>query len=305
MKRHMKLPMKLASFSVVRAAVVTLFAAAFSLSAVASGEKPAPLTMVVMDPLAAPLACDCVQGYAQRKYEQLGAYLQQQLARPVKVVWSESLSNAVSENGPAHIVVGKHSVVLFDAKKLQTKMKPVASLTGVDGSTTQAGLLVVRQQDAARSVKDLEGYRIFFGPADCDEKHAAPLALLKKAGLTLPQTLETSPACSTAAAALLELPADEEAAAVISSYAEPLLEGCGTIKKGDLRVVGRSEPVPFITAFVSSKVSEQDRGLIETALLDVELNAELLIALETSRGFQKWKPLSTGASATPTSVKKK
>ncbi|MBW3598872.1 MAG: hypothetical protein KY475_16560, partial [Planctomycetes bacterium] len=35
----------------------------------------APLTMVVMDPLAAPLSCPCVEGYAQRKYEALAAHL--------------------------------------------------------------------------------------------------------------------------------------------------------------------------------------------------------------------------------------
>ena len=52
------------------------------------------ITIVVMDPLSGPLACDCVQGYAQRKYEVLGAFLQETLKRPVKVVWSESLTTA-------------------------------------------------------------------------------------------------------------------------------------------------------------------------------------------------------------------
>lgn len=286
----------------LRRSTFLLLLAAFCLPANAA-DKPSGLTMVVMDPLAAPLACDCVQGYAQRKYEKLGAYLQKELGRPVKVVWSESLTTAVKENGPADIVIGKHSVVKFDAKTLKAKMKPVASLTGVDGSATQAGLIVVRQADAAKSVKDLEGYRIFFGPEDCDEKNAAPVALLKEAGISLPEKLETSPACSTAAAALMDLPADVKAAAVISSYAAPLLEGCGTIKKGDLRVVARSESVPFITAFVGDRVSADDRKQITTALLDVELNAELLVALETSVGFQAWNAAST--SATTTSLKKK
>ncbi len=53
----------------------------------ADSKTLAGLTLVVMDPLAAPLACDCVQGYAQRKYESLGAYLQTKLGREVKVVW--------------------------------------------------------------------------------------------------------------------------------------------------------------------------------------------------------------------------
>ena len=38
-----------------------------------TASKPAvePLSLIVMDPLAAPLSCPCVAGYAQRKYEVL------------------------------------------------------------------------------------------------------------------------------------------------------------------------------------------------------------------------------------------
>ena len=39
--------------------------------------EPEPLRLVVMDPLAAPLACDCVGGYAQRDYTRLGAFLEE------------------------------------------------------------------------------------------------------------------------------------------------------------------------------------------------------------------------------------
>ena len=247
------------------------------------------ITIVVMDPLSGPLACDCVQGYAQRKYEVLGAFLQETLRRPVKVVWSESLTTALKEHGgPAHLVIGKHSVVLHDAAKAGLPLKPIAQLTGKDGKVTQTGLIVVRKDDAAQSAADLNGYRIFFGPEDCDEKQAAPVAMLKNAGIALPAVIETSPACSTAAAQLMELPAAEKAAAVISSYAEPLLEGCGTIKKGDLRVIAESAPVPFITAFASQTMPAEDISDLQTALLDVELNAQLLVALESSEGFKQW-----------------
>ena len=267
------------------------------------------MTIVVMDPLSGPLACDCVQGYAQRKYEVLGAYLQETLRRPVKVVWSESLATALKENGgQAHLVIGKHSVVLHDAAKTKMPLKPIAQLTGKDGKITQTGLIVVRKDDTAKSAADLSGYRIFFGPEDCDEKQAAPVAMLKKAGIALPDVIETSPACSTAAAQLMELPASERAAAVISSYAEPLLEGCGTIKKGDLRVIAESDPVPFITAFASQTLSAEDTSALQTALLDVELNAQLLVALESSEGFKLWKEPKTVKQAETTganSAKKK
>lgn len=267
--------------------------------------KQGPLTLVVMDPLAAPLACDCVQGYAQRKYEQLGAFLTQRLGRPVNVHWSESLPKALKEqtSGRADIVIGKHSVVLHDAREAKRKLQPAAALTGADGSTTQTGLLVVRSADPALEVRDLAGYRILFGPADCDEKSLAPQTLLRQHGVKLPENIETAPACSTAAGMLVELDPDVKAAAVISSYAEPLLEGCGTIKKGDLRVVGVSDPVPFITAFLSTDLASREQSQITAALLAAGLEPELLIALETAEGFVEYQPLPPpGSQTTPDAV---
>lgn len=252
-------------------------------------KSPDSLIVLVMDPLSAPLACDCVQGYAQRKYERLGEYLQRTLKKPVQVVWSESISSATKEHGVPHIIIGKHSVVQYNAKKVKQRVRPIAQLSGLDGKVTQTGLIVVRKHDKAVTVADLKGYRILFGPEDCDEKHAAAVALLESAGIEKPSNPEISAACSEAAASLVELDADITAAAVISSYAKPLLAGCGTIKKGDLRVVGESAPVPFITAFANTSLPKLDRQAVRTALLDVELEPELMIALETSEGFRKWK----------------
>ena len=87
----------------------------------AASEAIAPntLTMVVMDPLALPLSCPCVKGYAQRDYDKLGEKLAKELGRPVRVVYNESLTTALKNDahGHADIVIGKHSVVLFDAKR--------------------------------------------------------------------------------------------------------------------------------------------------------------------------------------------
>lgn len=254
-----------------------------------------PLVLVCMDPLSAPLSCDCVKGYAQRKYEKLGEYLSKRLQRPVKVKWSDSLVTAVEDievtGGRADLVVGKHSVVLADAEKLKRNFQPVASLSGTDGTTHQTGLVVVRTADVAKTLSDLKQYRIFFGPADCDEKALAPRTLLEQSGVVLSDKPETFPACSTAAAALIELGPEVKAAAIISSYAAPLLEGCGTIKKGDLRIIGTSDPVPFVTAFVSDQLSDADRKAITNALLDVGTDVDLLEAMETLDGFVEYKEL--------------
>jgi outer membrane protein assembly factor BamB len=254
-----------------------------------AAHSPEPLSMVVMDPLAAPLSCPCVAGYAQRKYEVLAAHLEKAIGRPVVLTFSESLTKALQKEGctTAHLIIGKDSVVRADAEKHKFKATPLAQLTGLDGKTTQTGLIVVPSADPAQSVADLKGYRIVFGPGDCSEKSSAARELLESAGVDLPapDKVEVSAACSDGACAIIEWGPDVRGAAVISSYAAPLLEGCGTIKKGDLRVVAETEPVPFVTAFVTDKASPADQKAIEQLLLDSGGEPELLTALESMLGF--------------------
>src|SRR5882762_11031343 len=68
--------------------------------------------MVVMDPLAAPLSCPCVQGYAQRDYEKLADYLTAELGRPVQVTFAESFEKALAKPSckTIDIAIGKDSV---------------------------------------------------------------------------------------------------------------------------------------------------------------------------------------------------
>ncbi len=245
------------------------------------------LTLVVMDPLAAPLSCPCVKGYAQRDYDKLAEHLASKLGRSVNVAYSDSLIAALKDKteGKADIIIGKHSVVLFDAKKAAREVKHVAMLTSKEGDVTQHGLIVVPAKDPAKSVADLKGYQIIFGPAESDEKHLAALALLKKHGVPAPDKIETRSACDEGATLILEAGADHRGAAVISSYAKPLLEGCGTVKKGDLRVIGETAPVPFVAAFVSQSLESDLQASIQKELLDVLSEPLLCVALETKYGF--------------------
>lgn len=257
------------------------------------GKEPAaqsagPLVMVVMDPLAKPLSCPCVKGYAQRDYDYLGTQLSKELGRPVKVVYNESLVAALKTEGVDHadIIIGKQSVVLFDAKRSDLAVRHVANLTGKDGSTTMTGLVVVPTPDPAQSVADLAGYRLIFGPAECDEKHSAAMQLLKTSGIAVPAKPETAAACDEGACLILELKGDEHGAAVISSYAKPLLEGCGTVEKGALRVIGETEPVPFVAAFTAPSLDAAASARIAQALVSATSAPAARIALETQKGFQ-------------------
>lgn len=252
-------------------------------------EKTA-VTMIVMDPLAAALSCDCVKGYAQRDYEKLAKHLEQHIGRPVQVHFAESLTAALERKsqGKADLIIGKHSVVSTQAAQKQLKLEPIASLTGKDGLTTQTGLIVVTAKDTAISAGDLKGYHIIFGSTDCDEKYKAALHLLKdnEVALPPPEKHETCASCSDGALAIIEMHKQgKKAAAVISSYAQPLLEGCGTIQKGDLRVVGTTEPVPFITAFINTGLPTSDREAIARGLFKIGENADLCKAMETKNGF--------------------
>lgn len=249
--------------------------------------RPEPLTLVVMDPLALPLSCPCVEGYAQRKYEELGKFLQQELGRPVEVAFDESLVVALKKKtkNRADLVIGKCSVVQHDARKAGLELRQLAALSGKDGKLTQTGLVVVVAKDPAKTVADLGGYRIIFGPAECDEKHAAALALLKEHQVPAPAKIETCVACSEGAEKIIELGPSGKTATVISSYAAPLLEGCGHIKKGDLRIVGETAPVPFIGAFVNRQLPAADQEALQAALRKVGNQPHLLTALETKLGF--------------------
>lgn len=256
-----------------------------------AADKPneAALSLVVMDPLAAPLSCPCVEGYAQRKYEFLAEYLEQQLGRSVELTFAESLKKALDQQQCewVDLVIGKDSVVRFDAAQLGLGATAIAQLTGKDGKTTQTGLIVVPSKDPAQAVADLGGYRVIFGPVECDEKFKAARELLAAAKVELPpvENSETSAACSDGACKILEWGDEVRAAAVISSYAAPLLEGCGTVEKGDLRVVATTDPVPFVTAFTTDRISDIERASIQQAILKVARQPKLLVHLETLLGF--------------------
>lgn len=256
-------------------------------AAASEAAEERPFTMVVMDPLCTELACDCVEGYAQRDYNKFGEFLSQYIGRDVKVVFASSLVTALDGDAEGHcdLVIGKHSVVLYDANQRELDVDPVAQLTGKDGDVTMTGLFVVRSDDPAQTIADIAGYRIFFGPEECDEKSAVPMALMTEHGVAIPDPIETVGACSEGATQLIELGPEARAVAVISSYAEPLLEGCGTVQKGDLRVIAETEPIPFVSAFVPADLDPALREAVVNGLMEVQYDLEMLVALETRRGF--------------------
>jgi ABC-type phosphate/phosphonate transport system substrate-binding protein len=246
------------------------------------------LTVIVMDPLAAPLSCPCVAGYAQRDYEKLGKFLEAKLGTSVQVYFNESLDGALTKKtaGKADLIIGKDSVVRFETHEKSLPVIRLVALTDKDGVTTQTGLFVVASSDAATSTEQLKGYKIFFGPKSADEKHSAARQVLTDLNVPVTGEPEICVACSDGATKVMDLAKqNQKACTVISSYAKPLLEGCGTVKKGDLKIVGKTDPVPFISAFAVTALGDDVQAKIKAALLEVGKDAELCKVLESKSGF--------------------
>jgi ABC-type phosphate/phosphonate transport system substrate-binding protein len=236
-----------------------------------------------MDPLCNRLACDCVQGYAQRRYDALGKFVQKRSGFKVHIRYGESLKEILRINpGRVDLIIGKRSVVEYDAGRQGMAVRPIAALTDKHGSIKLKGLFVVRSDDSANRLEDLGGYRIIFGPSWDKEKSIAAAYALGAAGVSVAGELVRSSTCNAAALAVVEKEAN---AAVISSYALALLEGCDTIDKGALKVVGYTDDVDFVTVFAAkSAKAELLRPAIE-ALLLVKEDKSLLGQMESRDGF--------------------
>lgn len=259
----------------------------------ANETRESPIVVVVTDPLSSELSCPCVEGYAQRDYQAFGKWLSGKLGRPVEVYCSESLAGALTKKsgGRADLIIGKDSMIRAQAKENNLELTKLAALTGKDGDTTQQGFLVVHSSDSAISADQLKGYRILFGPPAAEEKHDAVKALLKDLNISYTAEPKDAVSCSECATKLLDHgKRGEKVAGVISSYAVPLLEGCGTVKKGDLRVIGKTDPVPFISLFVVNRVPAEEQKKIRAALLDMVKDSALCKVLETKHGFVEPEP---------------
>ena len=242
-----------------------------------------PITILVMDPLAEPLSCACVEGLGQRNYHLLAKFLSEDLGRPVEVVFEESLPLGLKRaKGKIDFIIGKRSMVEFDAKQEKMPIRRVAKLTGPDGKTTVRGVFVVRKDSKIRSLKDLKGGKLRLGPKADAETHTAALETLAKAKLGEEVRVRSTHSMEEGVFAVTDGDAD---AMVITEYLPRLLEGCGKIAKGDLRVIAATEPVSFVEVFAVDDVSKSQEDALRQALKMVGEEGKLLAALESKTGF--------------------
>lgn len=251
-----------------------------SATALAAAE---PLHLIVMDPLALPLSCACVDGVGQRRYDLLAAHLEKETGRAFTVTFDESLALALRRtDGKAHLVIGKDAMVRADADKAALPVRRLASLTDRAGRVTLRGVFLVPAQSGIASWRDLAGKRVSLGPVEDEEAHAAARAVLKEQHLDARVEVHSAGSMDAAALAMDD---GESAAAVVSEHLPALLEGCGKLEKGSTRVLGSTASVPFIRVFATASVDDALEAKIQAALQKVAAHPALLDALESSEGF--------------------
>lgn len=254
---------------------------------------PEPMLLVVLDPLSRELACACVKGFGQRNYRQLAARLESALRQRVAIEFSDDLAESLTRAGAGRevIIIGDRSAVAHGVQHAGVKSQPVCELTGLDGETTLAAAFIARVSDSAKSLKDISGRKILFGLPESDGKNAAAIAALRAAGVEVPAKPVRRPVYTDAALDVLDSDAPPLPVAVVPAYALRLMEGCGSTTPGALKVIGTTQPVPFITVFVADAIAADKREKILTTLLGIKADAKLLKALESRDGF---KPLNSG-----------
>ncbi|NOS71199.1 MAG: PQQ-binding-like beta-propeller repeat protein [Verrucomicrobia bacterium] len=247
-----------------------------------------PIILVVLDPLAKELACACVKGYGQRDYRKLGARLELTLKQRVVVEYSDDLAESLKLASPGQevIVVGEQSLIVQSAKRAALKCHPVCELTDPDGNTTLTASFVVRSDDQAKDLKGISGRKFLFGLADTEVNHAVVQAALRASGVETTAAPEKRAAYSDAALDVLDSQSPPHPVAVIPGYALRLLEGCGSITPGDLKVIGKTQPVPFITVFVGENIQAEKEQKILKTLLGINSDAKMLKAMESRDGFK-------------------
>ena len=272
-----------------RILLITLLCLSFGAKTLAAE----PFVIAVMDPLAKELACACIDGFAQRDYKALANYLQETgdpAFAKIELVFASSLPVALRKSSTKKVgmVIGKDSVVRAELQRAKIASTGIARLLNKTGDTVGfTGLVIVAADDPAKIVADLKNHRLLFGPPECEEKYDAAIKLFKKHGVPIPDKPETIDKCTEAGFAILENETDVPIAAVVSDYALALIEGCDLIEKGALRVIDKTESVPFIGIYVTESVDQKMAEKLFGYLLRTGGEPKLKQALET-QGFMNY-----------------
>ncbi len=219
----------------------------------------------VSEPFCEETACGCVGAHGRRSYRGLG-----EAARKAGVELSfsyfklESGLAAAVAAGAVDGAIAKAWTVLRAARAAGRPFERICDLPLPDGSGKLAGVFIAPSGSPIRSLADLSGKRLAVGRSESYENSHAVDRTLRGLGIAL-GAREEYPGCLQAALSVVEGKCD---AAVVSSYCPRygLYDMLGP--KADLRSIGETAAIPFVTFALSERADRGLRSRLREALLE-------------------------------------
>lgn len=257
-----------------------------------SRSEPAVLRVGLCDALSKNTPSQCVGEYAKREYEGLANVLEREAGVHLKFRLfpiDEQLISAAGR-GELDALICKTWTMLRAGVASPSPYHRLADIPGPEGKDLH-GVFIARKDSPIRTLGDIDGRSFAVGSESQYESSFQARRDLAEAGVR-PARTTTIASCLNVAAKVWEGGAD---AGVVSDYC---VDHSGLQLVGDpeaFRILGRTDPVPFITVAVSTEVPAPVRARAQTALLSMA-GSRVPEDLETTGVVQprQWRPGELG-----------
>lgn len=169
---------------------------------------------------------------------------------------------------------------------LQAQKRGCAELLAVavkSGRSVYYSGLFVRADSPVRSIADLRGQRVAFGDVNSTSAFIFPVAMLLDAGIDPVRDLSAVRMTGTHANSLAALINGEVDAAALSFDSYDKAVRANVPGARDLRVIARSEPIPYPPLIANTRLKPAVRGRLRTAFEEVDHAAG--VTPEMIRGY--------------------
>jgi phosphonate transport system substrate-binding protein len=212
--------------------------------------------------------CNSLEENRQR-FEPLRAYLERKLGRKIVVSHVNTFDFVeMARRGEFDVLQANGYIYINVREKIGATLlaREVKSDTGKD----TGGLVVVRADSPVRSLADLKGKRMVFGPVFSPGGYLAQYYTMLRAGLDPEKTLgkySFLPGAWQHEKVVYSILYGAVDAGAVKVGDIERMEAEGKVRKSDFRVIASSEPVPNCTFFALPHVDPTTAGKVREALL--------------------------------------
>jgi phosphonate transport system substrate-binding protein len=204
-----------------------------------------------------------------RRFAPLGAYLERKLGRKIVVSHVNTFDFVeMARRGEFDVLQANGYIYINVREKIGATLlaREVKSDTGKD----TRGLVVVRADSPVRSLADLKGKRMVFGPVFSPGGYLTQYYTMLQAGLDPEKTLgkySFLPGAWQHEKVVYSILYGAVDAGAVKAGDIERMEAEGKVRKSDFRVIVSSEPVPNCTFFALPHVDPTTAGKVREALL--------------------------------------